>query len=104
MRKKEPETKNARENDWKSEPCAIEKPVERATVDRDYALDKITGVPFHPGAFVAGFALSQNARTHQWGQRQRHKPRSKDSDNNRHRKLAKDATEKSRNEDERNEN
>src|SRR5919108_1572268 len=104
MSEEEPQTKNTCEQDWQREPCTIEKPVECASIPSDHALDKVARVSFHPRALVAGFALAQNARTHQGGQRQRHKPRSKNGNNDRHRKLAEDAAEKSRNEDQRNEN
>src|SRR5262249_50878195 len=61
----EPETKNASDDDRHSEPCAIEEPVERATVGSDHAFDEIARVPFHPRAFVAGPALTEDARAHQ---------------------------------------
>ena len=73
MGEEKPETKNAREQDRHSQPRAIEKLVERPAVGSDHALDEIAGVPFHPGAFMAGPALTQNARAHQRREGQRHK-------------------------------
>src|SRR5213592_1999343 len=104
MREEEPQTKNADEQDRHREPCTIEEPIQGATVCSDHAFDEVVGVTFHPGAFVSGFALAQDARTHQGRERQRHKTRGKNSHDDRDRELAKDAAEKSRDENQRNEN
>ena len=104
MGKEKPQTKNTDEHNRHSEPRAIEKPVERATVGCDHAFDEIARVPFHPGAFVTGFALAQNARAHQWRQRQRDKPRRENGHDNRDGKFAENATEQPGDEDKRNEN
>src|SRR5258708_10943637 len=104
MGEEEPKAQNAGEHDRHSEPCAIEIPVERATVSSDHTLDEIARLPFHPGALVASLALAQNARAHQGRERQRDKSRSKNGNNNRDRALAQDAAEKSGDENERNKN
>src|SRR5262249_27711501 len=102
MREEEPETKNASDKDRNSEPCAIEKPVEGATVAGDHAFDKIAGISFHPGALVTGFALPKNPRTHQRRERQGRKTRGEDGHNDRNREFAKYAAEQSRDENQRN--
>src|SRR5215510_2065808 len=104
VREEEPETKYASDQDRHSEPCTVEKFVEDATIGCDYTLDEIAGVPFHPSALVAGPSLTQNPRTHQWRERERHKTRGKNRHDNRHRKLAKDAAKQSGDENQRNEN
>ena len=104
MGEEEPKTQNAGEHDRYGEPRAIEKLVERATVSSDHTLDEIAGVPFHPGALVAGFALAQNARAHQRRERQRYKPRGQNGHNDRDGELAEDAAEKSGDENQRNKN
>ena len=103
MREKEPETEDADDQDRHGQPRPVQKPVERATVRSDHALDEIGRVPFHPGALVPGFALSQNARAHQGRERQRHKTRGKNGHDDRDGELAEDAAKKSRDENQRNE-
>src|SRR5262249_19239928 len=72
MREEERETKNAREQDRHSKPCTIEKLIEHPAIGSDHTLDEIAGVPFHPGALMAGPALTEDASAHQRSERQRH--------------------------------
>src|SRR5882757_5864634 len=104
MGEEEPKANNAGEQDRHGEPRAVQKFVERPAVGSYNALDEITGAPLHPGAFVASLALAQNSRAHQGRERQRHKTRSKNGNDDRNGELAEDAAEKSRDENERDEN
>jgi hypothetical protein len=72
VREEKPETKNASEQDRHSKPCAIENLSSIPAIGSDHALDEIAGVPFHPGALMAGPALTQDASAHQRRERQRH--------------------------------
>src|SRR5437588_6751021 len=104
MGEEEPETQYACHKNWHGQPRAVQKLVEQPAVGSDDALDEIAGVPLHPGAFVASLALAQNARAHQGRERQRHKTRSKNGNDDRDGELAEDAAEKSRDENQRNKN
>src|SRR5439155_12853033 len=104
MREEKPETKNAREQDRHSKPCAIEKLIEHPAIGSDHALNEVAGVPFHPGAFMAGPALTQDASAHQRRKRQRHKARGENGYDDRDGKFAKDSAKQSGNENQRDEN
>src|SRR5205807_2483570 len=63
-------TEDASEQDRNGQPSAVEKSVKRAAVGADDALDEIAGALFHPRAFMAGSAFTQNPRAHQRRQSQ----------------------------------
>src|SRR5438552_8350990 len=73
MSKEKPETENASEQDRNGQPGAVEKFIESTAVDIDHAFDEIARPFFHPRAFMAGPAFAEDARAHQWRQRQRNK-------------------------------
>ena len=98
MREEKPKTKNASEQDRHSKPCAIEKLVEHPAVGSNHALDEIAGVPFHPGAFMSGPALTQDARAHQRCQASTKQARGENGHDDRDGKFAEDAAEQSGNE------
>ena len=104
MGEKEPETKNASEQDRHREPCAVEKFVEQPTVGSNHALDKIGREPLHPGAFVSCFPLTQDTRAHQRSKRQRYKTRGENGDYNCNGEFPENAAKQSRQENQRDEN
>src|SRR5262249_8705817 len=69
MSKEKEKADDTDEQDRHRQVGAVEKPVERATVPVDHALNEIASPLFHSGAFMARASLTENARTHQRGER-----------------------------------
>ena len=81
------------EQDWDSQPSAIEKSIKSAAIGSDDALNEIAGPFFHPRPFMAGPAFAKNARAHQWSQGQGNKTRGENRHDDGDRKFLEDASE-----------